>query len=349
MTDIKRYDAIDGLRAYAAIGIVAMHFMTNGNFSLPKPALQIIGSMGEFVYLFMAVSGFSMCCGYYNRVLSGNLSIVDFYKRRFSKVLPFFALLCLIDLAFNPSVGALYEAFANMTLCFGLLPNPTMSVVGVGWFLGLVFVFYLVFPFYCFLLENKKRAWFSFAVALIYNYLCSAYFFNDAHVISGFDFRANFLFCSVYFLLGGLIYLYRDLIVEKCKIKPLAAVLVSVLLYIFMAFTRVTTSALLLICAILLIAAIIYGQRKGVLNNQFVSLVSSISLEIYLSHMAIFRLVEKLFRPLVSSKTAVSYFVTLCIVITGASLFAICYHKFFSAFINKKSVQSACDGREGSH
>jgi peptidoglycan/LPS O-acetylase OafA/YrhL len=139
LSDVKRYEAIDGLRAFAAVGIVSMHVMTNGGFILPDPVHRVIGSMGEFVYLFMAVSGFSMCCGYYDRMLSGNVSIVDFYKRRFSKAFPFFALLCLIDFAISPSLHSIFEVFANMTLCFGLLPNPTMSVVGVGWFLGLVF------------------------------------------------------------------------------------------------------------------------------------------------------------------------------------------------------------------
>lgn len=157
MSDVKRYDAIDGLRAFAAVGIVSMHVMTNGGFILPDPVNRVVGSMGEFVYLFMAVSGFSMCCGYYDRMLSGNVSIVDFYKRRFSKTLPFFALLCLIDFVISPSLHSVFEVFANLTLCFGLLPNPTMSVVGVGWFLGLVFVFYLLFPFYCFLLAKKTR------------------------------------------------------------------------------------------------------------------------------------------------------------------------------------------------
>lgn len=64
MSDVKRYEAIDGLRAFAAVGIVSMHVMTNGGFILPDPVNRVIGSMGEFVYLFMTSTKFlkdSLC------------------------------------------------------------------------------------------------------------------------------------------------------------------------------------------------------------------------------------------------------------------------------------------------
>ena len=77
----------------------------------------------------------------------------------------------------SPSRQALYEAFADLTLLFGFLPDAgNISVIGVGWFLGLVFVFYLCFPFFCVLIQNKRRAWFAFAVSLIYTFVCEQYF-----------------------------------------------------------------------------------------------------------------------------------------------------------------------------
>lgn len=46
-----------------------------------------------------------------------------------------------------------------MTLCQGLLPNMRIEVIGVSWTLAVIFVFYMLFPFFCFLIGNKKRAW----------------------------------------------------------------------------------------------------------------------------------------------------------------------------------------------
>ena len=199
----KRYGAIDGLRTIAAIGILAMHVAANNSYEITGFLYDsIIGSMGDFVFLFMVISAFGMCAGYYEKIINNQISIIDFYKKRFTKILPFFSILVLIDLIVSPSVSSLYEGFADITLLFGLLPDAgNISVIGVGWFIGLVFVFYLCFPFFCCLISTKKRAWASFAISLIYNFICSDYF--DVG-------RNNILYSACFFLAGGLIYLYRD-------------------------------------------------------------------------------------------------------------------------------------------
>jgi peptidoglycan/LPS O-acetylase OafA/YrhL len=74
-------------------------------------------------------------------------------------------------------------------------------VIGVGWFLGVIFVFYMVFPFFCYLLQNKIRAWAAFGISLIWSVLCSKGYFNAVH--------NEFLFYACYFLVGGIVYLYR--------------------------------------------------------------------------------------------------------------------------------------------
>ena len=150
----QRYDSLDGLRAYAAVGIVLMHVLSNITL---KPSenyltLKLIPFFTDFTLLFMIVSGFSLCCGYYERFKKGTITPNSFYKKRYARILPYFACLCLLDLVMNPSRGAFFETFANLTLCFNLLPNPHITVIGVGWFLGVVFVFYLLFPFFVFII-----------------------------------------------------------------------------------------------------------------------------------------------------------------------------------------------------
>lgn len=107
----------------------------------------------------MMVSGFGMCCGYYQKIIDRKISVEDFYKKRYIKIWPYFALLCALDFVFSPSKESLFEVFANLTLCQGLLPNAKISVIGVSWTLAVIFVFYMLFPFFCFLIGNKKRAW----------------------------------------------------------------------------------------------------------------------------------------------------------------------------------------------
>lgn len=201
----RHYGAIDGLRMIAAFGIAMMHIRANSNYEITGYVYNtIIPSFTNFVFLFMTVSAFGMCCGYYEKILKGRVDFTEFYGKRFKKILLFFGVLVLMDIFMSPSVASLYEGVADLTLVFGFLQKP-ISVIGVGWFLGLVFVFYLIFPLICVLIENKRRAWIAFAVSLIYNFACANYFEVG---------RSNILYSACFFLAGGLVYLYREEIMK---------------------------------------------------------------------------------------------------------------------------------------
>ena len=145
----ERYEGIDGLKACAIIGIALMHILENRNFGLNGFVFQkLIPSFTNLVFLFMMASGFGMCCGYYQKFKEQKISVGEFYTKRYSKIWPYFALLCALDFVMSPSKSALYEVFANLTLCQGLLPNMNISVIGVSWTLAVIFVFYLLFPFF---------------------------------------------------------------------------------------------------------------------------------------------------------------------------------------------------------
>lgn len=280
----KHYGAIDGLRAFSAIGIVLMHVLANREYQLNGFVFeQFIPSLTNLVFLFMIISAFSMCCGYYHKIAEGQLSVEQFYKKRYTKVWPFFALLCVLDLIMAPSLTSLYEVFANLTLCFGLLPNANISVIGVGWFLGVVFVFYLIFPYFCFLISNKKRAWFSFFVALLFNLLCSKYFEIG---------RGNFIFCAAFFLAGGLIFIYREQLYQFAAKYWWLVLLMCIALACGYYLLGASVPIMIIMHSLFLIYAI-GVTKKGVLQNPFTHLISDISLEIYLSHMVVYRVIER--------------------------------------------------------
>lgn len=121
----RHYNDLDGFRAIAAIAIVVMHVHVRGEYVHTSTWLSTaVEPLGTFVTLFFIISGFGMCCGYYDRVKNGSMDIERFYSRRIAKILPFFALLVCIDVVaegFSPN--ALWEAFADVTLMFNLLPD----------------------------------------------------------------------------------------------------------------------------------------------------------------------------------------------------------------------------------
>ncbi len=313
----KRYEALDGLRALACIGIVAMHIRENLSFQLEGFFFErFIPSLTDLVFLFMVISAFGMCCGYSEKMIDKRLDIVSFYKKRYQKILPFFAFLCIIDLAIRPSLESLFEVFANLTLCFGLIPNANISVIGVGWFLGVIFAFYLMFPFFCFLISDKTRAWFALVVSLVMNYLCRVYFGVG---------RMSIVYCFVFFVAGGIVYIYRASIMRLRGIRwiSLTAFLVMAAIY----YTRSTGILTILLADVF---ALIYAMSidgKSILSNPYVRMFGGISFEIYLCHMVLFRVFEKTKLLRFVSNEYISYVLTLIVVLTGSSIFAVAFKK----------------------
>lgn len=325
------YGALDGLRAYSAIGVAMMHILSNGQYRIKGFVFNsFIASLGNLVFLFMMISAFSMCCGYYKRITSQQISIEKFYSRRYQKMWPFFAILCLIDIIISPSKSAIYELFANLTLCFGLLPNANISVIGIGWFLGLIFVFYMIFPFFCFLISNKKRAWMAMVISMIFNVLCRIYFFDKNHMLDHFDVRTNIIYSSMFFMAGGIIYLYKEQllkIVSKYRISVILLALLFTIGYFYEG--NAEPFIMLLLFAIFLIYSIGSLEKQGkILENKFTKFIGNISLEIYLCHMVFYRLIEKLHLTHLLGNEIFSYILTVIMTLCCAVVFS-CGIKYF--------------------
>ena len=329
-TKADRYEGIDGLKAYAIIGIALMHVLANGEYGIGGFVFEwLIPSFTNLVFLFMMVSGFGMCCGYYQKIIDQKISVEDFYKKRYIKIWPYFALLCALDFVISPSKESLFEVFANLTLCQGLLPNAKISVIGVSWTLAVIFVFYMLFPFFCFLIGNRKRAWGVAAAALVFNWLCANYFKAG---------RTNIVYDAVYFIAGGLIFLYRKELAEfaaKYKVSAGAILLVATVAYFALGDNTLT---MLFFC----VAARVYTlgcKVGGVLVNPVAKFLGGISFEIYLCHMVIYRVLEKLHLVHVFGNGLLAYIFTAVAVICGSVVFSVCAKWFLNkieAFLKER-------------
>lgn len=320
-TKADRYEGIDGLKAYAIIGIALMHVLANGEYGIGGFVFErLIPSFTNLVFLFMMVSGFGMCCGYYQKIIDQKISVEDFYKKRYIKIWPYFALLCALDFVISPSKESLFEVFANLTLCQGLLPNAKISVIGVSWTLAVVFVFYMLFPFFCFLIGNKERAWGVAVTALVFNWLCANYFKAG---------RTNIVYDAVYFIAGGLIFLYRKELAEfaaKYKVSAGAILLVATVAYFALGDNTLT---MLFFC----VAALVYTlgcKVGGVLVNPVAKFLGGISFEIYLCHMVIYRVLEKLHLVHLFGNGLLAYIFTAVAVICGSVVFSVCAKWFLN-------------------
>lgn len=280
------------------------------------------------------VSAFSLCCGYYNHFCNGTITPHQFYSKRYLRVWPFFALLVLFDIAItflnersltDVMLQEFADGFADLTLVFGLLPNADIKVIGVGWFLGLIFVFYMLFPFFVYLLGSKRKAWGVLMLSVAMYFVSNEYLGGIA--------SDNIIFCAPYFISGGIVYLYRHSIV-RCFQNNLIywAYIVCVVIYTVFFFTfanlRQPLVSNLLLYALWLIYAVGAGCRKTIFSSRIASFLSIISMEIYLCHMLFFRIIEKLHLEHLISDADFNYWFTCICVLAGSVCFAIAWKRY---------------------
>lgn len=80
------------------------------------------------------------------------------------------------------------------------------------------------------------------------------------------------------------------------------------------------------------------ARKSYLLENRITKFVSSISMEIYLSHMVIFRVIERLGLNRMIGNSWLQYAVTVVFVLVGASVFAVVIQKIIEFVMTKTKV-----------
>lgn len=300
----KRYNNLDTIRMIACLGIVLVHILKNTNLTGLQAGVvfdyilnNFLLKLEKFVSLFFILSGFSISCGYYNKIRNNEMSIVYFYKRRYLKIYPLFALLVLFEASYlllTHSItlpSAFMECIADGSLSFAFLPFSNLSIVGVGWALGVIFAFYMVYPFLVFCLYTKKQAWIVLFVSIILSYGARNYFSYN-----GIYSNANFALWAQYFIAGIIVYLYREKITACLKRMSYAYMLIfvaGVVISFQLSFASVFMENAKNLVAWALVLISLLGNDISISNSRVVKTCSKFSFEIYLLHMPILRFFQK--------------------------------------------------------
>lgn len=144
----SRLEGLTGLRAIAALQVVFYHFGTHAFAGAPSllRALQQTGHAA--VSLFFVLSGFVLVYNYGE----GAISRRRFWRARFARVYPLYALIVLVEIGLLASQRASARTIAAATVgdLLGLQAwIPAITNVGnvPGWSVSVELFFYLVFPF----------------------------------------------------------------------------------------------------------------------------------------------------------------------------------------------------------
>ena len=121
---------------------------------------------------------------------------------------------------------------------------------------------------------------------------------------------------------GGVVFLYKNPLEEFAKSKKFFVELLAVISVCSYFIIGANTFTLLFVCVMFLLCALGI-ERNGILINPVTTFISSISFEIYLCHMMIYRAIEKLNFTHLVSNDVVSYVITCIGTILGSVFFAV--------------------------
>lgn len=192
----------------------------------------------------------------------------------------------------------------------------------------------LLVSFFVVALWTRRRAWFSLWIAIALNYLCKTYFAVGDMAAS--HICLQWMCC---FVAGGVIYLYKDCIIQWNRRHPrLDWVSITVGLLLTLTFFPAWGQLFSTVKSIGGFALIMVGaltDRRKLLANTFTRIISDISLEIYLSHVFILRVIQKVGIIQRLSNPTIAYVVTVLFTVFGSIVFAVSF-RFLSVRIKQK-------------
>lgn len=338
-----RYENLNAVRAISSIMIVLMHVMVNGGFILPDNMLfTLIGRAGALVEMFFILSAFSMCCGYFEKMKNGTMLPKEFYLRRFGKFAPFF---WMITAAYTVpmAVKAILvkesldrvaeEAFFNISLLFGFLPDNRMDVAGIGWTLGVIFAFYLLFPFFVCITEDKRKTTASLALFLAVNSAMIHYYSGTDRFLKG-----NILYQMCFFVLGAFLYHFRKQLRSAVNAVPcmewlcvISGTIISMVLMPEDIFARNVAY----MAGFGLVVTGCLGKENRALSNAVTKAGAEYSFELYLSHMLVFTAVNAAVKKIMPDRNLLAYFITAAATLAGAYAFSVISKKALRKYLEK--------------
>jgi len=189
----QKLDIVQFCKGIAIIMIILTH--SHQMFDLPR-SMQMFPMFGQMgCQMFFVLSCFCLCLSYENNTPS----YVSFiYKRVKSISIGYWLTICVSLLLakgslmltgsylFKTSTNPL-EVLENIFLVHGLIPveGGNNSVVRGGWYVGTIFILYLIFPFlFCLHRKLSKKTMFPFLTFLLsFVILVGMYVYNNSFLV----------------------------------------------------------------------------------------------------------------------------------------------------------------------
>lgn len=179
--------------------------------------------------LFFLISGYCLCIKY-----DENSNYFEFIKNRLLKILPtyYIAMLIwyfLIKMGVAPKPIGLSAILSHIFLVHTFDNANFYSMSGVFWFLGVLFNFYLIFPF-LYKLQHKMK--YGLEILTIFVFAISVFLSWHFH-IQGSVFNRSILIHLPCFTFGMMLYNKQNTIIFRNKVLKFLLLVVSIALLLF--------------------------------------------------------------------------------------------------------------------
>ena len=296
---------LDILKAIAVIGVILIHVVSQGLFSLPRGSvsfnfLLLLDQLFRFcVPLFVAISGFTLALKYSKH----QLVLSEFLTRRVLRLLPWYLFFsCLI-----------YLYLHHTHWYFGSAHSPLWKVIFLGkgdyhlYFVPMIFTLYLLFP-----LLNRVKS----AILLLVPFLLFQIVFYQILTLQSLEkielgfFKGDqqqYLFAGTwifYFVLGIVLFRLKNSPSSFVKSLSLSALCLGFFWMVWQCFnlsssldlnvvTRSTRLSVLLYSSAFVVCCIFYKEKLLALNKKLLNFLAGIgsrSYVIYLMHTLFLRI-----------------------------------------------------------
>jgi peptidoglycan/LPS O-acetylase OafA/YrhL len=333
--EIRKYDFIDALRAWAIIAVIIIHVAL---WVVPQnEVIKLIASQGgQGVGLFFMASSLTLFLSMATRNKNEQYSTLKYFIRRFFRIAPlfYFGMICYtlingVDLSYYAPDGLKFRHFILTALFMhGWFPDTINAIVPGGWSIATEMTFYLFIPVLFAKIKSIKTTLFvllisiffaKFINTLSYSFF-NSFFNNKQDLVYAFQ---NWWFIAQLpvFLIGILLFHTIKSFESKKLDKQYGTILLGISIFLCLSFLKtksffdLITPYYFYALAFYVFALSLFINPNIIFVNKITKFIGKYSYSLYITHFAIIEFVKNFFKDKYILSEDLGFLISVIIVI----------------------------------
>ena len=177
MSDAQNTNYFNSLKGIAILGVTLIH---SGGSGLPGVWGQLATSGGMCVSIFFIISGYLAFLSFEKNLSTPSpqklSSVFTWYKKKLLRLIPMYYLAIIISMITNnystfwlgnEGHVTVWNIISHVLFLHGLFPHYTNSILSVEWYLGVLFLFYLLTPLLFRLINSLEKSIIALIISIM--------------------------------------------------------------------------------------------------------------------------------------------------------------------------------------